>query len=69
MEKMLIKLQEAIALQGEEISQMSNEIYTQQKEIMQLRAQLIKLKSKIELIQGDDADSYSSGLEAPPPHY
>ena len=68
MEKDIIKLQEEIAHQGEDIAKMSNELYIQQKEIAQLKEKLLKLEAKIKE-QGGDSGIRRVEEETPPPHY
>lgn len=69
MDDTIIKLQEAISHQGEDISHMSDVLYAQQKEIENLRQQVIKLAQKLESIRNDSADTQNIGAEPPPPHY
>jgi len=68
MEDEVIKLQEIIAHQGEDIEKMSHELYVQQKEIMQIKESLKKLESKIKGM-GSDSGIRSLEEETPPPHY
>jgi uncharacterized coiled-coil protein SlyX len=68
MEKDIIKLQEAIAHQGEDLAKMSHELYLQQKEISQLKDRLFKLETKIKE-QGSDSGIRPVEDETPPPHY
>ena len=68
MEDIIIKLQEALFHQGEDIARLSDELYAQQKEISSLNSQVEKLKAKIKSL---DDGSYirKPEEETPPPHY
>ena len=68
MEDEIIKLQEIIAHQGEDIEKMSVELYTQQKEISILKGELKKVEAKIKNILSDSGIRRSDE-ETPPPHY
>ena len=68
MDKIIKKLEEQISFMQQEILEMSDEIFTQQKEITKLTVDLLNLKNKIQDVEN------SSGMrnvneEIPPPHY
>ena len=52
----------------QEISVMSNEIYTQQKEIIQLTNEIIKIKEKLTDVENNSGIN-SLIEDSPPPHY
>ena len=68
MEKTIQDLQEQIAFMQSEISQLSDELYAQQKEMTTLRLSLMKLEQKLQAAQGDGA-ILSPSEDTPPPHY
>jgi uncharacterized coiled-coil protein SlyX len=51
-----------------ELTQMSHEVYAQQKEVAQLMLEIEKLKSRLENVQPDSGILLPSD-EVPPPHY
>jgi len=68
MDKIIKKLEEQISFMQQEILEMSDEIFAQQKEITKLTVDLLNLKNKIQDVEN------SSGMrnvneEIPPPHY
>ena len=63
----MIALQEMLAHQQLELKKMSDEIYSQQKEIMELKRQLKRLGEQVEQNAPDDGSQ--GGYEPPPPHY
>ena len=63
-----IKIEEKISLLQLELSQMSDEIYNQQKEIVELKLQFKKLKFELQNFQ-DDTGIISNQDDKPPPHY
>lgn len=63
-----IKIEEKISLLQLELSQMSDEIYNQQKEINELKLQFKKLKFELQNFQ-DDTGIISNQDDKPPPHY
>lgn len=66
MEEDIMKLQEMVSYQQEEISRLSDELYLQQKHIAELHRALRNLNTRVQEIgetQGDDTP------EPPPPHY
>jgi SlyX protein len=64
----IIKLQEIISHQQEELARMSDEIYAQQKEIAELQRLFNKLKLQMEQAIAEAATG-DIGPERPPPHY
>ena len=68
MEKMIKDLQEQIAFMQSEMSQLSDELYAQQKEMAAMRLQMMKLEQKLQAAQGDGA-ILSPSEDTPPPHY
>lgn len=69
MDKIIIQLQEEVSHQGEYIERLNDELYAQQKEIVELRKQLIKLYEKFESSSDDGASIRKLEEETPPPHY
>jgi len=70
MEDMIIELQEALAHQSDEISQLSKELYTQQREVADLRDLVKKLETKLKAFaEGQDDGAGNLQDEPPPPHY
>jgi SlyX protein len=64
----ITRLEEQIALMQADLSQMSDELYAQQKENGSLRREIETLKGRIQSVQSD------SGIlkpeeDSPPPHY
>ena len=47
---------------------MSDEIFTQQKEILKLHNELVNLKNKINMIEAN-SEIQNSDEDMPPPHY
>lgn len=68
MDTIIIKLQETLAHQSEEISRLSEELYIQQKEIAALQVQINHLQAKLETVT-EAATMRSLDQEVPPPHY
>ena len=68
MNEILITLQEHTTHQEREITRLSEELYTQQQEILGLRKQLERLESILEkAVQGGTI--YDNTADVPPPHY
>jgi SlyX protein len=63
-----IKIEEKISLLQLELSQMSDEIYNQQKEIVELKLQFNKLKFELQNFQDDNVIT-SNQVDKLPPHY
>ncbi|MGC6517300.1 MAG: SlyX family protein [Candidatus Puniceispirillaceae bacterium] len=68
MEKDIKMLQEQIAHLQAEISQLGDELYSQQKEIAALRLDVQKLNLKLKAEQGDGG-ILTAAEDRPPPHY
>ena len=68
MENLDKKLEEQITFLQQEISQLSSELYSQQKEIKDLKKQIIKLINRIEEIDSENVQSLISE-DKKPPHY
>ena len=68
MEDKVIKLEEKIAIIQDELSQMSHEVYMQQKEMARLMLEIEKLKSYLEHDK-PDTGILNPGEDSPPPHY
>ena len=70
MEPDIIALQEAVAHQGDDILRLSDELYTQQKEIAMLHRKLASLQAKFAAATDDSgAAPHNVDQEPPPPHY
>lgn len=65
----IVTLQEITTYQQEEITRLSDELYTQQKEINALRAELASLRAMLKASAGDGFQIRSQAEETPPPHY
>ena len=68
MKHIVKKLEEQISFIQQEMHQMSDEIFTQQKEISKLTTELINLKNKLHDIE-NNIGIQNSSEEVPPPHY
>ena len=68
MENLDKKLEEQITFLQQEISQLSSELYSQQKEIKDLKKQIINLINRIEEIDSENVQSLISE-DKRPPHY
>ena len=68
MEDRVIKLEEKMAILQDELSQMGNEVYAQQKEMARLMIEIGKLKSRLEHVKSDSG-ILNPSEESPPPHY
>ncbi|MDA8721591.1 SlyX family protein [Candidatus Pelagibacter bacterium] len=62
------KLEEQITFLQQEISQLSSELYSQQKEIKDLKKQIINLINRIEEVDSENVQSLIS-KDKKPPHY
>jgi SlyX protein len=62
------KLEEQITFLPQEISQLSSELYSQQKEIKDLKKQIINLINRIEEVDSENVQSLISE-DKKPPHY
>ena len=68
MDSKIRKLEELIAILQSELSQMSDELYAQQKDIEQLRIEIGTLKSKLQNVP-TDSGILTADEDTPPPHY
>jgi SlyX protein len=68
MENNIKKLEEITSFLQNEVSQMSDVIYSQQKDLNDLKSEISKLR-KIILELEDNLDSNLSGGNQKPPHY
>jgi len=68
MQNEIIKLQEIVSHQQEELARLSDEIFVQQKEIAELHRLFQKLKNQLEQAMTEAAHP-DAGPERPPPHY
>jgi len=68
MENLDKKLEEQITFLQQEISQLSSELYSQQKEIKDLKKQIINLINRIEEIDSENVQGLISE-DKKPPHY
>jgi len=68
MKDIIKKLEEQTTFIQQEILQMSDELYAQQKEILNLNKEIEKLKSKLHIIENDSGIG-SLNEETLPPHY
>lgn len=69
MEDMIIKLQTTLADQAEDIASLSEELYAQQKEVIELKRQYAELKGRVQVLSDEDGAIADVGTEPPPPHY
>ena len=68
MDSKIRKLEELTAILQAELSQMSDELYAQQKDIEQLRIEIGNLKSKLQNFP-TDSGILTADEDTPPPHY
>jgi|GEM_PF-419553 len=68
MDSKIKKLEEQTAILQAELSQMSDELYAQQREIEQLRNAIGNLSSKLQNVP-TDSGILSPDEDVPPPHY
>ncbi|MGB0690011.1 MAG: SlyX family protein [Candidatus Puniceispirillum sp.] len=68
MDSKIRKLEELTAILQAELSQMSDELYAQQKDIEQLRIEIRNLKSKLQNV-ATDSGILTADEDTPPPHY
>lgn len=62
------QMQEQMAFMQAELSQLSDEVFAQQKEIADLRLQVQKLNAKLNNVQADSG-ILNAAEDSPPPHY
>ena len=68
MENLDKKLEEQVTFLQQEVSLLSSELYSQQKEIKDLKKQIINLINRIEEIDSENVQSLISD-DKKPPHY
>ena len=68
MNEKFIKLEESTAVLQDEMSQMSLEVYAQQKEIVKLRLEVEALRARLENVRADSG-ILAHNEDIPPPHY
>lgn len=66
---MIIKLQTTMAEQESDIIKLSDELYVQQKEIIELKKQYAELASMVKSLSVDGGGAQDASAEPPPPHY
>ena len=68
MENLFKKIEEQVAFLQLEISQISDELYSQQKEVSVLKKQILNFEKKINEIENGNEDGIIEG-DKKPPHY
>ncbi|MDC1383097.1 SlyX family protein [Candidatus Puniceispirillum sp.] len=68
MNEKFIKLEESTAILQDEMSQVSLEVYAQQKEIVKLRLEVEALRARLENAH-PDSGILAQNEDTPPPHY
>ena len=68
MQEIIKKLEEQIAFLQQEMIQISDEVYSQQKEISKLTHELLFVKNKLHAFE-NNSELREIEDEAPPPHY
>ena len=68
MDDRITRLEEQIALMQADLSQISDELYAQQRENGSLRREIQTLKDRIYSVQSDSG-ILKPGEDSPPPHY
>ena len=69
MEDIMITLQETISHQGDDIRRLSEELYTQQKEIAFMHEQIARLEARLKHLLPNESNIRPIDQETPPPHY
>jgi uncharacterized coiled-coil protein SlyX len=69
MKDRIIRLEEMISLQKEDMLSMSKELYAQHKQIVQLQEQLSFLRLHMKEMSSDQNSIRRADEETPPPHY
>jgi len=65
----MIRLQTIVGHQEEDIAHLSNELYTQQKELDKLKQQMAALIERLRSISHAADSNQDKSPEPPPPHY
>ena len=68
MDDKIKQIEEQTAILQAELSQMSDELYAQQRDIEQLRNEIKNLKSKLQNVP-TDSGILTADEDIPPPHY
>lgn len=68
MDDKIKQIEEQTAILQAELSQMSDELYAQQRDIEQLRNEIKNLKSKLQNVS-TDSGMLTADEDIPPPHY
>ena len=68
MDDKIKQIEEQTAILQAELSQMSDELYAQQRDIEQLRNEIKNLKSKLQNVS-TDSGILTANEDIPPPHY
>ena len=69
MDEMMITLQTIVGHQEEEIANLSQEVYTQQKELNRLKQQMAMVLERFRALQEAGEGGQEKNVEPPPPHY
>lgn len=69
MNDLLLKLQESLCHQGEDIARLSDEVFAQQKEIKALKGELMALKQDLSVSKDQPHSHGTVTEEQRPPHY
>lgn len=70
MDDIIIHMQTTIDRHEMDIVNLSDELYTQQKEVAKLRDQLAQLEQRLKSLADEDYSAQTElGQEPPPPHY
>lgn len=69
MQNDIIKIQEILSYQADELSSLSDVVYSQAKEIAELRRLVIKLQNELESAKAEGSEIKPLGQENAPPHY
>lgn len=69
MDERIVKLENIVQEQADEIASLSTELYTQQKEIAALTRQLALFGDRLMHLSQNDGVVKDASEETPPPHY
>lgn len=69
MDETIIKLQNIVQDQADEIASLSAELYTQQKELAALKKQFALIVNRLTALSQNDGVVKDASEETPPPHY